>query len=146
MKYIVKRACGHEEEVQIYGSAADRERKLKWYEETDCKECWKLSQVSDCEEVRMSYRDYKTQYSDCSTKSGSYDAAEKTIMVACGMPEEIAKWWLSMDRETMQRNFEHKQHLLKKYKKTESGKRLADAIAGFKTLEECLEIAVNVKR
>lgn len=176
MKYIVKRACGHEEEVQIYGSAADRERKLKWYEETECKECWKLSQVSDCEEVRMSYRDYKTQYADCKTKTGSYDAAEKTIvvyvpreepvaelseaeeeepiteeeainiMVACGMPEEIAKWWLSMDRETMQRNFEHKQHLLKKYMKTERGKRLADAIAGFKTLEECLEIAVSVKR
>ena len=68
------------------------------------------------------------------------------VMVACGMPEEIAKWWLSMDRKTMQRNFEHKQHLLKKYMATERGKRLADAIAGFKTLEECLEIAANVKR
>lgn len=31
----------------------------------------------NCEEVRMSYREYKENYADRKTKSGSYDKEEK---------------------------------------------------------------------
>lgn len=39
MKYEVKRACGHVEEVQIYGSAGERERKLRSLACEVCTDC-----------------------------------------------------------------------------------------------------------
>ena len=42
----------------------------------------------NCEEVRMSYREYKENYADCKTKSGSYDKEEKTIVVYIPKQEE----------------------------------------------------------
>ena len=32
-------------------------------------------------EVKMSYREYKQNYSDCATKKGSYDSFNKTVVV-----------------------------------------------------------------
>lgn len=32
-------------------------------------------------EVEMSYKDYKSNFSDCSTKKGGYNSASKTVVV-----------------------------------------------------------------
>ena len=37
MKYDVNFSCGHTASVDLSGKSADRERKIKWYE--DCGEC-----------------------------------------------------------------------------------------------------------
>lgn len=39
----------------------------------------------------MSYREYKTKYSYCSTVDGSYDKADKTIIVNVEVPEQSDK-------------------------------------------------------
>lgn len=85
MKYEVTRACGHVETIQIYGSAKEREAKLKWYESTDCKDCYNSI---GCEEIKMTYRQYKNEYADCKTKTDSYDAENKTIIVYVPVTEE----------------------------------------------------------
>ena len=86
MKYTLTRACGHEETVNIYGNAKERENKIKWYESTNCTECWK---AEGCEEVEMAYREYKENFADCKTKKDSYDKDAKTIIVY--VPREEAK-------------------------------------------------------
>lgn len=93
MKYDVTFSCGHTEEVQIYGKTEERERKIKYYGKSGlCSECYKKKMneenAENCEEVVMSYREYKENYSDCKTKSGSYDKAEKTIVVYVPKQEE----------------------------------------------------------
>lgn len=72
--------------MQIYGSSKERERKIKYYEQYGtCSDCYKAEKnkknAEGCEEVRMSYREYKTSYADCNTKADSYDKDEKTIIV-----------------------------------------------------------------
>lgn len=86
MKYDVTFSCGHTQEVQIYGKAEERARKIKYWGKSGlCSECYKKKtneeKSENCEEVRMSYREYKENYADCKTKSGSYDKEEKTIVV-----------------------------------------------------------------
>ena len=45
MKDYVTFSCGHTGEVQLFGSNKDRERKIKWYEESAlCPECYKKQQ------------------------------------------------------------------------------------------------------
>ena len=47
-KYDVKFSCGHTGVVEIYGSGAERERKLWWYEnKAMCSDCYKAKKVSD---------------------------------------------------------------------------------------------------
>ena len=42
MKYSVMFSCGHAEEVQIYGKAEERERKIKYFGKSGlCPECYK---------------------------------------------------------------------------------------------------------
>lgn len=81
MKITVKRACGHEEIVEVFGTAKERESKIKWYESTDCTECYSKEKNSGCEEVEMKYSEYKNDYSECSTKANSYNKFSKTIIV-----------------------------------------------------------------
>ena len=90
MKYDVTFSCGHTQEVQIYGKAEERERKIKYFGKSGlCPECYKKKMNEEnCEEVRMSYREYKENYADCKTKSGSYDKEEKTIVVYIPKQEE----------------------------------------------------------
>ena len=93
MKYSVIFSCGHAEEVQIYGKAEERERKIKYFGKSGlCPECYKKKmneeKSENCEEVRMSSREYKENYADCKTKSGSYDKEEKTIVVYIPKQEE----------------------------------------------------------
>ena len=85
MKYDVTFSCGHTQEVQIYGKAEERERKIKYFGKSGlCPECYKKmneEKAENCEEVEMKYSEYKENYADCKTKSGSYDKEEKTIVV-----------------------------------------------------------------
>jgi len=81
MKYDITRACGHIETVDVYGSAADRERKIKWLETQDCAGCKETEKKGACKEVEMHYSEYKKDYADCKTKAGSYDKKVKTIIV-----------------------------------------------------------------
>ena len=39
MQCIVNHKCGHSEAVQLYGKAADRQRKLAWLASQNCKAC-----------------------------------------------------------------------------------------------------------
>ena len=50
MKYRVKRACGHLEDVNLYGPARDRERKLAWLRETVCRVCYREERTKAVEE------------------------------------------------------------------------------------------------
>lgn len=93
MKYSVEFSCGHTEEVQIYGKAEERERKIRYFGKSGlCHECYKKKMneenAENCEEVVMSYREYKENYADCKTKAGSYDKTEKTIVVYVPKKEE----------------------------------------------------------
>ena len=89
MKYQITAACGHTVTVDIYGSASERERKVAWYENNYiCDECRDTENAKDCEEVEMSYAEYKTSYSECKTKKDSYDKKTKTIVVYVPAPEE----------------------------------------------------------
>jgi hypothetical protein len=81
MKLTVVRACGHEEQVEVFGSAAEREKKIKWYETTDCKQCYAKEQNSGSEEITMKYSEYKNNFSSCKTKPDSYNREDKTIVV-----------------------------------------------------------------
>lgn len=89
MKYEITAACGHTVTVDIYGSAAERERKVKWYENNYiCDECRDAENAEGCEEVEMSYAEYKTNYADCKTKKNSYDKKTKTIIVYVPVVED----------------------------------------------------------
>lgn len=86
MKYDVTFSCGHTSTVDLVGKYADRERKIKYYEESGlCPECYKAQKIAQmskgCDEVVMSYGDYKNYYADCNTKPDSYDSKAKTIVV-----------------------------------------------------------------
>ena len=47
MKYTVKMSCGHEEQVELFGSSAEREKKIIYYQECGvCEDC-RRQQVED---------------------------------------------------------------------------------------------------
>lgn len=86
MKYDVKFACGHVHTVELFGTAAERERKIRYYEERGlCPDCYKAQKsqemAAEHDEVEMFYGDYKRDYAGCKTKPGSYNTATKTIVV-----------------------------------------------------------------
>ena len=48
MKYDVTYSCGHTGTVQIYGTAAEREKKIAWYENyAVCPDCYKQAQQEE---------------------------------------------------------------------------------------------------
>lgn len=86
MKYDVKFSCGHTHTVELFGKTSEREQKIAWYEKSGvCPDCYKeqknIESSIDCEEVEMSYKQYKNEYANCKTKSGSYNGETKTIVV-----------------------------------------------------------------
>ena len=86
MKYDITYACGHTGAVNICGTAAERQKKLEWYQTSAvCPDCYRAEKEAEasaeCEEVEMKYSEYKNGYADCKTKSGSYDPETKTIVV-----------------------------------------------------------------
>lgn len=85
-KYNVKFSCGHEETIQLFGKEKDRKRKIDYFMNYGiCSDCYReqkeIEKSIDCEEKEMPYREYKTNYSDCKTKAGSYNGETKTIIV-----------------------------------------------------------------
>lgn len=46
-KYDVTYSCGHTDTVQLYGKNEERERKLKWMENSLCPECYKKWKCED---------------------------------------------------------------------------------------------------
>ena len=54
-KYEITYACGHVEDVQIYGKAADREREIAHRERGICKECWKAEQAQAAQETAKTF-------------------------------------------------------------------------------------------
>lgn len=86
MKYEVNFSCGHKEEIQLFGKVSERERKIAYFEKSGiCSCCYReqkeIEKSIGCEEVEMSYREYKTNYANYKTKSGSYNGETKTIIV-----------------------------------------------------------------
>lgn len=42
MKYTITMSCGHEDNVELFGSGSERERKLEYFKNCGlCKECYK---------------------------------------------------------------------------------------------------------
>lgn len=85
-KYDVHFSCGHTERKELFGPTEGRRQKIAYWEERGiCTQCWREQQdieaSIDCDEITMSYREYKTSYAECKTKSGSYDGKAKTIVV-----------------------------------------------------------------
>lgn len=86
MKYMIRFSCGHEEEKELFGKTSERERKIDYFEKYGiCTKCWREQKAIEdsigCEEVEMSYRQYKTEFASCKTKAGSYNGETKTIVV-----------------------------------------------------------------
>lgn len=50
MKYEVTYKCGHTGTVELFGKSADREAKLRWYEQHDCPECYMAAVKAEREE------------------------------------------------------------------------------------------------
>jgi len=81
-KYNVTFSCGHTETKELFGSERERRAKIEyWGKSGKCTECYEKEKYADCDEIEMSYAEYKKNYTDCKTKSGSYDAKRKTIIV-----------------------------------------------------------------
>ena len=56
MKDYVTLSCGHTGEVQLFGTNKDRERKIKWYEESAlCPDCYKKQQEERGKELAAEY-------------------------------------------------------------------------------------------
>ena len=61
MKYYVIFSCGHEGEVNLYGKAAERDRRIAWYEkEGICPDCYRKMK----EEERRKADEELTAYAD----------------------------------------------------------------------------------
>lgn len=85
-KYEVKFSCGHVETKELFGKTTERYKRIEYWEKFGiCSCCWReqkeIENSIDCEEVEMYYGDYKKNYPNCKTKSGSYNGTTKTIVV-----------------------------------------------------------------
>lgn len=52
-KYTITHACGHTEEVNLFGKHADRERKIAYLESIECKDCWDAAQAAKAHEAGL---------------------------------------------------------------------------------------------
>lgn len=95
-KYQIKHTCGHIEEVQLFGSYGDRERKIKWLESMDCPECRKAAANAAAEESRQ----------------------ERGLVVLEGSDKQIA--WANTIRETAYRCLD----MLQGFAKTEDAVKM----------------------
>lgn len=81
-KYNVTFSCGHTETKELFGSEAERQKKIAYWEQHGkCTECYEKEKYADCDEIEMSYAEYKRNYANCKTKADSYDNKNKTIIV-----------------------------------------------------------------
>ena len=104
MKYNITFSCGHTEERELFGPYKDRDRKIEYFENHGlCSACYHKQQeaelAKDYDEVEMSYRDYKNNYSDCKTKYDSYNASTKTIVVY--VPNDLKQAEIDAENEKL---------------------------------------------
>lgn len=52
-KYTITHACGHTEDVNLFGKLADRERKIAYLESIDCRSCWDAAQAAKAREAGL---------------------------------------------------------------------------------------------
>lgn len=52
-KYTITHACGHTEDVNLFGKHADRERKIAYLESIDCRSCWDAAQAAKAHEAGL---------------------------------------------------------------------------------------------
>lgn len=52
-KYTITHACGHTEEVNLFGKHSDRERKIAYLESIDCRACWDAAQAAQAKEAGL---------------------------------------------------------------------------------------------
>lgn len=52
MKYTVICSCGHERTIDIFGSASERDKKIKWYKQSAvCPDCYKRQREESIEDA-----------------------------------------------------------------------------------------------
>lgn len=107
-KYDVKFACGHTQEMELFGKMDDRRSKIAYYEQHGiCSACYAANQAAEllktCDLVEMPYAQYKNQYAACKTDKNSYNAVTKTIKVFVPKKPDIAaiveKYGISFDKD-----------------------------------------------
>lgn len=86
MKYDVTFSCGHQERIELFGKNSERDRKIDYYKNYGvCRECYRaqkeIENAIGCDEIEMTYRQYKQEYANCKTKNGSWNPETKTIVV-----------------------------------------------------------------
>lgn len=52
-KYTITHACGHTEEVSLFGKHSERERKIAYLESIDCRACWDAAQAAQAKEAGL---------------------------------------------------------------------------------------------
>ena len=77
-KYIV-RSCGHKEKVWLLDDEVNNPLSLQYHSEEICSKCFQA--LNRVKEVKMDYKSYKLEFSQCRTKPNSYDPATKEIIV-----------------------------------------------------------------
>ena len=85
-KYDVHFSCGHTETKELYGKVSIRMERIAYWERWGvCSACYReqkeMEAAANCDEVEMYYGDYKKNYPNCRTKTGSYDGDKKTVIV-----------------------------------------------------------------
>ena len=75
MKVWIKRSCGHEEQIEVFGKVSEREYVIKREENKVCRKCYEAEKYADYDEVEMTYSEYKGTMP--TAKPTSYDAKAK---------------------------------------------------------------------
>lgn len=53
MKYTIEHSCGHDEEIQLFGKTAERERRIAWLESKPCRECESRERAARAKEAGL---------------------------------------------------------------------------------------------
>ena len=85
-KYNVIFSCGHSEEKELFGKMTERTKKIEYWQNYGiCSKCYfeqkDIEKSLEFDKRQMTYREYKTKYSNYETVPGSYDGTTKTIFV-----------------------------------------------------------------
>lgn len=128
-KYTIYHVCGHKSEAELFGKNDYRKSRIAYLETTICAACRaeEKAQESGGEWVKMSYKEYKAEYSHC--EKMDYDPKDKTIMVlvapktnkqmaeeelkTLGIPEKAIEHAFDIGHEKYKKNY---QRILEKTK------------------------------
>lgn len=97
MKELIKRSCGHEETIKVFGPNEERRRIITRLESTPCEDCYYAEK--GYEKKEMLYKEYKQEYENKKEMEGlyvkkddSYNRETKTVIVyvTTNRPTEVA--------------------------------------------------------